>query len=119
MIPYLDYSLRRLFDAEIQAWHGYEPLSKIFWGYGAFGSSVLITLYLLAADQNRVDIQQMLIVFFVAYTAWLLVALWRCASAVDLFWQMLVRSVVFVWGGNTLFVAFFLQIDLVERYLQG
>ena len=74
---------------------------------------------LLAVDQDRVGIQQALLLVFLGYTAWLLVALWRCSAASDPFWQMLVRSLVIVWGGNTLLVVLSLQVDLLERYLQG
>ena len=115
----LDHLVRRVFEAEMRAWRGNEPLERVFWGYGVLGSGILIAVYFLAVDQNRIAVAQAFLLLFLGYTIWLLVALWRCSAAAELFWQMLVRSLIFVWGGNTLLVVLFLQADLLERYFLG
>ena len=51
-----------------------------FWGYGVLVSVVLAVFYLLAMDEKRVVMQQMLLVALAAYTDWILVAIWRCAK---------------------------------------
>ncbi|MCL4765681.1 MAG: hypothetical protein KJZ80_05580 [Hyphomicrobiaceae bacterium] len=103
----------RMFESEVRAWHGREPLGKVFWGYGVLASLVLIALYILAAFQGRIIVQQILLVFFAAYTAWILVAVWRCAAAAQPLWRSLARSLTVAWAGNTILVLFFLQLQLL------
>jgi dolichyl-phosphate-mannose--protein O-mannosyl transferase len=56
------------FAAEIRAWHGEEP------------STVIATLYAVTVYESRMALRQALLLCFAAYTAWILVSLWRCAN---------------------------------------
>jgi hypothetical protein len=53
--------LRPLFAAELDAWHGRQPLWMVFWGYGVLASCVLALLYALAMQQERIVMQQALL----------------------------------------------------------
>lgn len=105
-----------MFESEVRAWQGREPLGKVFWGYGVLVSLVLIALYILAAVQGRIIVQQILLVFFAGYTAWILVAVWRCAAAAQPLWRTLARSLTVAWAGNTILVVFFLQLQLLLEF---
>lgn len=109
------HMLRTVFATELRAWHGAEPLWKVFWGYGVFASAVLALLYLLAIHEQRVGAQQALLVVMLAYTVWILVAIWRCAAGSD--WGGLARGLTIAWAGNTLLVVGFLQMDLIVTYI--
>jgi hypothetical protein len=66
--------------AEIRAWHGEEPLWKVFWVYGVATSVTIVALYVVAFYDGRMALRQALLSCFAAYTAWILVTVWRCAS---------------------------------------
>ena len=107
--------LRAFFSTELRAWHGAEPLWKVFWGYGVFASAVLALLYLLAINEQRVGAQQALLIFMLAYTIWILVSIWRCAAGSD--WGGLARGLTIAWASNTILVVTFLQMDLIVAYI--
>jgi hypothetical protein len=48
-----------IFATELRAWHGREPLCKVFWGYGVLASAILALFYVLAVHQERVLGQKM------------------------------------------------------------
>jgi hypothetical protein len=48
--------LRAFFASELRAWHGYQSLWKVFWGYGVLVSIGLALLYLLALEEKRLVI---------------------------------------------------------------
>ena len=108
--------LRVFFAAELRAWHGEEALWKVFWGYGVLVSVVLAVFYLLAMDEKRVVMQQMLLVALAAYTAWILVAIWRCAKGSP--WSTLARGLTIAWAANSMLVLFFLQFDLFAAFME-
>jgi hypothetical protein len=56
-----------VFATELRAWHGSEPLWKVFWGYGVVASSILALFYVLAAREERVIVQQILLILFAGY----------------------------------------------------
>ena len=105
------------FATELRAWHGREPLWRVFWGYGVLASAILALLYVLAVRQERVIVQQILLVLFAGYTAWILVAVWRCAENSDALWRALARSLTVAWAANTVLVLAFLQLDLPAAYM--
>lgn len=107
--------LRAFFSTELRAWHGAEPLGKVFWGYGVLASTVLALFYLLAVNENRLALQQALLIVLFAYTAWILVAIWRCAEGS--FWGGLARGLTVAWAGNAILVLAFLQMDLFAAYI--
>lgn len=106
-----------LFVPEIRAWQGRAPLGRVFWVYGVLTSAGLAAIYLLALAAGRRDAQQALILIFLAYTLWILVAVWRCAGAAPPGLRVLTRSMTVAWVANTLLVAGFLQLDLIAGYL--
>lgn len=106
-----------VFATELRAWHGREPLWKAFWGYGVLASASLALFYVLAAREERVIVQQILLVLFAGYTAWILVAVWRCAANSDTLWRTLARSLTVAWAANTILVLAFLQLDLLATYM--
>jgi xanthine/uracil permease len=107
------------FTAEIRAWHGEEPLWKVFWVYGVATSVVIVALYIVAFYDGRMALRQVLLPCFAAYTAWILVSVWRCASNTnEKLWGTLARFLTVAWAGNTILVLTFLQLNLLIKYLQ-
>lgn len=111
--------LSRFFASELRAWHGRTALPVVFWGYGVATSGALAILHATALDAGQLVFQQLLILASVAYTLWILVAIWRCAPNASPFWGTLARSLTVAWGLNTAFVLLFLQLDLLLRYVRG
>jgi hypothetical protein len=109
--------LQAVFAAELDAWHGRQPLWMVFWAYGVLASCMLAVLYALAMQQAEVVIQQVLLVFLAGYTAWILVAVWRCADNSSALWGLLARSLTIAWAGNTILLLTFLQADLLATYV--
>jgi hypothetical protein len=107
--------LRAFFSTEIRAWHGEEPLWKVFWVYGVLASVGLALFYLLAMDEKRVVMQQVLLMALAGYTVWILVAIWRCAE--NSRWGALARGLTIAWAANTMLVLAFLQVDLLAAYI--
>jgi hypothetical protein len=107
------------FAPELRAWRGQMPLPVVFWGYGVATSLGLALLHASALERGDVGVQQLLIVVSAAYTAWILVAIWRCAATAAPFWGSLARWLTVAWGLNTTLVLFFLQIELLFRYARG
>mgnify|MGYP005754930445 CR=1 FL=1 len=110
--------LSLFFSPELRAWRGQMPLSVVFWGYGVATSLGLVGLHVSALGLGQLGVQQVLIVLSLGYTVWILGAIWRCASNADPYWGTLARWLTFAWGLNSAFVLFFLQIDLMVRYVQ-
>jgi hypothetical protein len=107
------------FAAEIRAWHGEEPLWKVFWVYGVATSVVIVALYIVAVYDGRMALRQVLLPCFAAYTAWILVSVWRCASNTnEKLCGTLARFLTMAWAGNTILVLIFLQLNLLIKYLQ-
>ena len=107
------------FAAEIRAWHGEEPLWKVFWVYGVATSVAIVALYVIAFYDGRMALRQVLLPCFAAYTAWILVSVWRCASNTnEKLWSTLARFLTVAWAGNTILVLIFLQLNLLRIYLQ-
>lgn len=105
-----------LFEPEVRAWYGVQSLGKVFWGYGVFVSSVLILLCARAYYENNFVTQEVLGLFFGAYTIWVLVAVWRCAMNANPLWRSLARWLTVAWAANTAFVLFFLQFEILTRF---
>ena len=60
-----------------------------------------------------------LLLAFAAYTAWILVAVWRCAANAPPFWGALARWLTVAWAANAALLIGFLEIDLLARSLGG
>ena len=105
------------FAAEIRAWHGEEPLWKVFWVYGVATSVTIVALYVVAFYDGRMALRQAPLSCFAAYTAWILVSVWRCASNTnEKLWSRLARFLTVAWAGNTILVLIFLQLNLLIKY---
>jgi hypothetical protein len=89
----------------------------VFWGYGVLASCALAVLYALAIQQKRVVLQQVLLILLAGYTAWILVAIWRCADNSSPMWGLLARGLTVAWEGNTILVLAFLQADLLVSFV--
>lgn len=111
--------LSSFFAPELRAWQGQRTLPVVFWGYGVAMSMALAVLHATALDAGQLAFQQVLILVTAAYTVWILVAIWRCAANASPFWGILARWLTVTWGLNTLLVLFFLQLELVLRYVRG
>ncbi|MGD9881064.1 MAG: hypothetical protein AB7F22_19050 [Reyranella sp.] len=105
------------FEPEMRAWYGTESLRKVFWGYGVGVSTLLALLYASAFYEDRPLSQQFMLLCFAAYTVWILVSVWRCATNSSPFWGLLARWLTVAWAANTALVLVALQADLVVRYL--
>lgn len=105
-------------EPEIKSWRGEQPLGMVFWGYGAAISSCLDILYALGIYGDRLTLEQALVPCIAAHTVWVLVSLWRSTrTMVNTLWGVLARQIAVVWAGGTILVLTFLQLDLVENYL--
>lgn len=104
------------FEREVRAWRGEARLSTVFWFYGVFVSFVLIALYAASRYQGQVLREQVLLICFGLYTIWILVSIWRCSFAADLFWGLLARWLTVAWAANAALILFFLQVNLLNRY---
>ena len=89
----------------------------VFWGYGVLASCVLALLYALAMQQERIVMQQALLILLAGYTAWILVAIWRCAENSSKVWETLARALTVAWACNTILLLMFLQAYLLAIYL--
>ena len=109
--------LGEFLEPAIRVWRGEERLSKAFWVYGVFVSSVLILRYTLALYQGRVALQQVLLLCFGGFTVWVLVSIWRCANQAEKTFEGLVTQWLIVsWAVNIAMLLDFLQLDLVATY---
>ena len=107
------------FAAEIRAWHGEQPLWKVFWIYGVATSASNVVLYVAAFYNGRLALQQVILPFFAAYTAWLLVSVWRCAdNTEETIWSTLARFLTVAWAANTILILIFLQLNLLIKYFE-
>jgi hypothetical protein len=107
------------FAAEIRAWHGEQPLWKVFWVYGVATSVTIAAFWVVAIYDGRTALRQVLLLCFAAYTAWILVFVWRCASNTKKkLWGTLARFLTVAWAGNTILVLTFLQLGLLIKYFQ-
>jgi hypothetical protein len=109
-------ALEGLLRPQLRAWRGELPLTLAFWGHGVFVSLVLILAFVDALMRRDAFTQQILLILFLVYTPWALVAIWRCAGSASPPWDMITRLIVVAWGANTLLVAGFLQLELLQRH---
>jgi hypothetical protein len=112
-------ALSLFFAPELRAWRGEHSLRVVFWQYGVATGLGLIAFHAVALDLGLRALEQVLIVVSAGYTAWLLVAIWRCASNAGPVWRDLARFLTIAWGLNTGIVLFFLQIELLLQHARG
>jgi hypothetical protein len=108
-----------LFEPEWHALNGRAALGRVFWVYGVLVSAFLSLLYLLAREARRADLQQLLLLLLLAYTAAILVAVWRCGPNAAPPWGQFARALTVAWALNALMLIGFLEIDLIANWLRG
>jgi len=113
----IDEILTSFFAPERRAWRGEAPLGVVFWGYGVFASLFLMAIIAAALHLEKWWLLQLLILLSFFYTAWILVAIWRCAKKADLFWGTLAQWLTIAWAFNAAFVLIFLEFNLLEPYV--
>lgn len=98
-------------------WHGEGPLWRIYWLYGVLGSFVLAALLAAALLGEAIGAQQVMLPILLAYTAWIVVAVWRCApNTRKELYTHLARGLTVAWAINALMVLGFLQLELLAHY---
>lgn len=113
----IGHFLAIFFAPELRAWQGKSSLGLVFWIYGIALSSLLAVVTAWAFIENRPPLLQLLIIADFAYTLWVLVAIWRCSTNAHELWGGLARWLTIAWGLNTIFVLWFIEIELAVRYL--
>lgn len=104
---------RTAFSPQVRAWRGEAPLWETFWVQGV-GVSALLALSLGAALLEGLwPLGQALLLALVAYTGWVVVAIWRCAEqSLNSVWAVMAQAISIAWALNTLFLSGFLAIAL-------
>lgn len=101
--------------SESQAWPDRALLGRMFWLYGATVSGILIAFFLIALGMGSFVGQEVALLLFAGYTAWVLVPIWRRAGSAPLPWRDVTRWLVIAWAANAALVCGFLQADLLSR----
>lgn len=98
-------------------WHGFGPLWRIYWLYGVLGSAVLAAVLAIALMTSATAVQQIMLPVLLAYTVWIVVAVWRCApnTGKELYTH-LARGLTIAWAINAAMLIGFLQIELAANY---
>ena len=98
-------------------WRGRGPLWKVYWLYGVLGSTVLALILFLLMQRGAIDSVwlQIVLLLLAAYTVWIVVSVWRCASNVEnpLYGQM-ARALTVAWAINALMVLVFLELHFLQ-----
>ncbi len=105
-----------LFEPEWRALTGRAGLGRVFWVYGVVVSTGLALLFVMAREAGRRELQQLLLLVFPAYTAGILVAVWRCSGDAAAPWGQLARALTVAWAINTLLLIGFLQVELLAAW---
>ncbi len=103
----------RFFDAELKTWRGEQPLWLTFWIYGAAVSGFLAFLYGVAVYAATPALQQMLLIVLSAYTAWVLISLWRCTEGTKRLSGVMARFLIVPWAANVMLVLAFMEIGFL------
>lgn len=100
----------------VRYWNGSGSLWRVFWGYGVVLSSLTIGLIAWAYMMGWISdlaLKGAVLVLF-AYTAWILVSVWRCAArrGEEDYYAVLARWLTVAWALNAIFVGGFVLLDL-------
>lgn len=109
----------RLVAPEPKVFRGEAALAPVFWLHGVVATWWLIALNIIVMRQDGWAPVQALILLHLGYTAWILVAIWRCAANAHPSWGILARWLTVAWGLNTAFVLLFVEIELVLSRAAG
>lgn len=98
---------------QVRAWRGEAPLWETFWVQGVAVSAVLALSFAAALLDGSRALAQALLLVLVAYTGWVVVAIWRCAErGENSRWGAVAQALAIAWALNTLFLSGFLAIAL-------
>lgn len=94
-------------------WRGQAPLWTVFWLYGVIASHAMFGLILLAYTHDAPWFAfAPMVLGFLAYTAWILAAVWRCAfNADEPIYGHAARGLTVAWAINAVLVCGFLLLD--------
>ncbi len=89
------------------------PLWRVFWLYGVAASSLLWALLLwMLVRPAQAGVIVALLGLLLAYTAWIVIAVWRAAPrAADPRYGLLARALTVTWAINTVLLVFFLGLQ--------
>ena len=105
-----------LFEPEWRALTGRSGLGRVFWVYGVGVSTGLALFFVMARNAGRWELQQLLLLVFPAYTAAILIAVWRCSGNAAAPWGQFARALTVAWALNTLLLIGFLQVELLAAW---
>lgn len=98
-------------------WSGRGALWKVYWLYGVAGSTVLSAIIFLLFDRGAVGSPwfQLVLLIAAAYTAWIVISVWRCAFNVDdERYGHVARALTVAWTINAVFILIFLEIEFLQ-----
>ena len=97
------------------------PLWKVFWLYGVIPSSALwLAVYWLVNHHQLPGATLGMLVFLLAYTAWIVAAVWKVApSAKDPRYGVMAQALTVGWAINTVLIAFFVGLQTLRLLLVG
>jgi hypothetical protein len=100
----------------LRCWRGEAGLARVFWFYGVAPSTVAVGLLGWAVSGDRIGngVLAFAITALLAYTVWILVSVWRCASrrGVDSFYGVMARWLTVAWAINAVLLGGFLLLSL-------
>lgn len=101
------------FQPQVRAWRGEAPLWETFWIQGVSVSALLALSFAAALLHHSLGLARGLLLVLVAYTGWVVVAIWRCAErAPTSRWSVMAQALSIAWALNTLFLSTFLALSL-------
>lgn len=109
----------------LQSWRGAAPLWRVYWLYGVLGSTVLAVLIMAPAALGWLTLPLLGIGLGIglAYTAWIVVSIWRCAFNIkdrpfgiprDIL-AMMARWLTVAWAINVLGLSALLVHSLLAK----
>jgi hypothetical protein len=101
------------FQPQVRAWRGEAPLWETFWIQGVSVSALLGLSFVAALLNHSTGVARALLLVLVAYTGWVVVAIWRCAERAESSrWSVMAQALSIAWALNTLLLSAFLAITL-------
>ncbi|HEY9217053.1 MAG TPA: hypothetical protein VIO94_03320 [Phenylobacterium sp.] len=98
---------------QLRAWRGEAPLGEVFWVQGAFVSLTIALGFAAAFLAGDRSLALQLLLVFLSYTAWVVVAIWRCAERrPDPRWSPIAQALAIAWSANALLVSTSLALAL-------
>ncbi|OHB38404.1 MAG: hypothetical protein A2882_05210 [Phenylobacterium sp. RIFCSPHIGHO2_01_FULL_70_10] len=92
---------------QLRAWRGQAPLAEVFWIHGVVHSLTLALILLATIQAGLPWATAALLLLLVPYTAFAVVAIWRCAetgaSGGD--WAVIAQALSIAWMANVLLLS--------------